>query len=462
MKNINLLPLEIASIAEEKLLQRQRLPESFGFGKIRPSYDGLGLANIAALTTEWLCPEANSWRQQPSNPAFNPSLLGSQIVTDAWNRWLNLAPINHVVLLIVDAFGYDQLNSVMASGDIPGLAKVLENDKSFFMPATSIFPSTTVAALTSAATACGPAQHGVMASNVYLREMGSVANLLRWRPSLSSNQYTDSQLNPDSFVPVPNLYMLLEKAGIDVEIVNYHALHKSGLTRFTTAGSEVCQNNFHGYLTPSDGFAILRDRLKLKSSDRKSFTSIYIPNIDSSAHCYGPVTYYYRSELAALDFSLKRELLEPLTGRSDIVLLITADHGQKFTNPEKVLNLNDHPQLTDLLFVPSTGGGLGRYLHLVHGKEAEAINYIKQNFADEFLVITKAEAIELGLFGLPNQPLGKEAYYRVGDLILIPRHDWISSQSRGEPTTENKIPKPGIHGGLSRGEMLIPFIGCRF
>jgi Type I phosphodiesterase / nucleotide pyrophosphatase len=458
---MNLLPLEIAAIAEEKLLERQKLPEFFGVEKVRPSYDGLGLANIAALATEWLCPEANNWRLQPALPGFNPSLLDSPIITDAWNRWLNLAPINHVVLLIVDAFGYDQLQTVMTSGDIPGLAATLKSDKSFFMPATSIFPSTTVAALTSAATAYGPSHHGVMATTVYLRTIGSVANLLRWRPSLSSNQYTDSQLNPDAFLPVPNLYMLLEKAGIYVEIINHHSLHKSGLTRFTTAGSKVCQNNFHGYLTPSDGCAILRDRLKLKSDDKKSFTSIYIPNIDTSAHCYGPASNYYRSEIAALDFSLKRELLEPLTGCSDIVLLITADHGQRFTNPDKILNLSDHPQLTDLLFAPSTGGALGRYLHLIHGKEAEAINYIQQNFADEFLVITQAEAIELGLFGLPNQPLGKEASNRVGDLILIPRQDWISLQNLGEPTTEKQLPKPGIHGGLSRAEMLIPFIGCR-
>src|SRR3569832_737336 len=101
--------VELVAQAEEALFARQKLPEAFGPDALRPSYDGLGLANIAALATQWLCPEAPALSELPALPPFNPDLLEAKAVSDAWKTWLDQAPINHVVLLIVDALGYDQL-----------------------------------------------------------------------------------------------------------------------------------------------------------------------------------------------------------------------------------------------------------------------------------------------------------------------------------------------------------------
>lgn len=50
--------VDIFATAEKALITRQQLPQSFGANKVRPSYDGLGLANIAALPIHWLCPES--------------------------------------------------------------------------------------------------------------------------------------------------------------------------------------------------------------------------------------------------------------------------------------------------------------------------------------------------------------------------------------------------------------------
>lgn len=456
---------KIAAIAEETLLARQKLPAPFSSDAVRPSYDGLGLANIATLPIQWLCPEAPCLSELPALPPFNPGLLETKAVTDAWETWLEQAPINHVVLLLIDAFGYEQLRSLIDKGDTPGLAAACATPQAFFMPATSVFPSTTVTALTSTATAYAPAQHGIVCTNVYLREMGSLVNLIHWRPSIAPTPtpYPDTQLNPDVLLPVPNLYLRMEKAGVNVEIVNVHQFKGTSISRFTTTGSQAGQNGFIGYLTPADGFAQLRDRLLRRSPSDKSFTYLYIPNVDSSAHRYGPLSSSYRAEVAALDFALKRELFEPLAGRSDIVLLLVADHGQCPTHPDKMLLLDQHRALTELMFVPATGESQCRFLHLVHGAQAAAMDYIQQHLADIFLTLTKDDAIALGLFGLPSQPLNAEFYNRIGDLILLPRNGWTCYQRTGQKPAEQPRPTiAGVHGGLSRAEMLIPFLAYRF
>jgi hypothetical protein len=449
---------DVLSTAEKTLVARQKLPEAFGFDTIRPSYDGLGLANIGSLVVNWLCPEAVSANKQVILPPFNPELISVPALTKDWKSWLARSPINHVVLLLIDAFGYDQLRKVMDSGDVPRLAEACVRPQAFFMPATSVFPTTTVTALSSAATAHAPAQHGIVCTNIYIRELGTVVNLIGLRPSISpsSASYTEAQLNPNTLLPVSNIYQILEQAGIGVEIINFYQYKDSGISRFTSAGSQAGSSGYISYLTPADGFVQLRERLQAKDKQSKSFSYMYIPNIDTAAHRYGPLSSCYRAELAALDFSMNRELLEPLASRDDIVLLLVADHGQKYATPNKILWLNQHPTLTQLLFVPVTGESQGRFLHPKPGKELAVIDYVQQHLSENFIIVTKAEAVELGLFGLPGQPLGSESCDRIGDLILIPRNDWACFHENN-----GQIPV-GIHGGLSRAEMLIPFLAYRF
>jgi Type I phosphodiesterase / nucleotide pyrophosphatase len=454
--------VDIFATAEKALIARQQLPEAFGDHKVRPSYDGLGLANIAALPIHWLCPEAPTLSEKPALPPFNPSLLGIDAVTQAWENWLSQAPINHVVLLVLDAFGYDQLRSLMENNVVPGLANACSSDKAFFMPATTVFPSTTVTALTSSTTAYATAQHGVTSTTAYLREIGALVSLLRWRPHTAPTSaiYTDEQLNPDTFVTVPNIYLRMEKAGINVGIVNYNGFKNTSISRYTTIGSEAGKEKYTGYLTYADGFAQLRDRILTSYDNGKSFTYIYVPNIDSAAHRYAPLNPYYQAQVATIDFALKRELLDPLTGRGDVVLLVTADHGQCSTNPEKVLWMHEHPELTKLLWTPAvTGEGRARFLHVKNGAEDAVKAYVNSHFDDNFLLVSSSEAIALGLFGLPNEPLSPESNDRVGDFILIPRHDWVCYQSLNG---EKWAPNAGVHGGLSRAEMLIPFLAYRF
>ena len=452
----------ISAIAREKLLARQKLPDFFGTEAVKPSYDGLGLSNIASLAIDLLAPDAPTLSEESATPAFNPELLAAPEVTEAWESWQNQAPINHVVLLILDGFGYEQLQTLADSKDAPAIAQACNSQQAFFMPATSVYPSTTVTALTSAATGYAPAQHGMMATNLYMREIGTIVNFIGFRPQVASSRasFPDTIFNPDNLVPVPNIYLRMEKAGIDVEIINFEQFKQTSISRFTSADSEAGNDNFKGYRTPSDAFAQLRERLLAKSSNQKSFTYVYVPTIDAVSHRYGPLSSSYKAEVATLDFALKKQLIEPLTGRNDTVLLLTADHGQRYNPLENTLWLEQHPDLTQNLFAPITGESRVRYLHVKHDKQAAVLDYIKRNFSENFFAITPDKAMELGLFGLPGKPLSIEAEDRIGDLLLISHKDWICRQ---HITNEERYKGHlGVHAGLSSAEMLIPFLAYRF
>ncbi len=451
----------ISAIAREKLLARQKLPDFFGSEAVKPSYDGLGLSNIASLAIDLLAPDAPTFSEETATPAFNPELLAASEISEAWKSWQNQAPINHVVLLILDGFGYEQLQTLANSNDAPNIAQACDRPEGFFMPATSVYPSTTVTALTSAATGYAPAQHGMMATNLYMREIGTIVNFIGFRPQVASNRgsFPDTIFNPDNLVPVPNIYLRMEKAGIDVEIINFEQFKHTSISRFTSAGSQAGNDNFKGYRTPSDAFSQLRESLLAKSSNKKSFTYLYVPTIDAVSHRYGPLSSSYKAEVATLDFALKKQLIEPLMGRNDTVLLLTADHGQRYNPLENTLWLEQHPELTQNLFAPITGESRIRYLHIKHDKQGAVADYIKQHFS-EFFTLTPSEAMELGLFGLPGKPLSIEAEDRIGDLLLISHKDWICRQ---HITNEERYKGHlGVHAGLSSAEMLIPFLAYRF
>jgi hypothetical protein len=452
----------IVDLAEQALLARQQLPAEFGPEAVCPSYDGLGLANAAALATHWLAPDAPPLHDQPALPHFQPELLNQPAVSRAWQDWQNQGEIKQVVFLLIDALGYDQLRVMMNDGTTPGLAAAATSPKGFFMPATTVYPSTTTTALTSAATAYAPAQHGIMGTYVYFREIGAIMNVIGFRPSLAptSASFLEHQVDPDTLVPVPNIYRRLEQAGVLVDIVNYSAFKGSSISRFTSAGSLAGQKNYNGYITAADGFAQLRQRLQAHTeAGEKSFTYMYLSTVDSTAHKYGPLSASNRAEVGALDFSLCRELLEPLAGRSDIALIVVADHGQRLSDPAKAAWLNDYPELAEMLAVPVTGEARTGYLHLKHNAEMAAVDYINRHLGKHFLAVPQAEAVALGLFGLPGQPLGPECSDRTGDLLLVPKNDWLVRQQLTKEPRQDYF--NGCHGGLSRSEMLIPFLAYR-
>ncbi len=110
---------------------------------LMPSYSGFGLANVTPTIAYWL--------KAGQLPA---PILDQSILANFQDHYQN------VILVLVDALGYNQLLRLMNEGKAPLWQKQLEKGNLF--PLTSITPSTTATALTTIWTGTTPNQHGVI------------------------------------------------------------------------------------------------------------------------------------------------------------------------------------------------------------------------------------------------------------------------------------------------------------
>lgn len=148
----------------------------------------------------------------------------------AYRHPLPLHGARHVVLIVVDALGAGQLRDAITRGDAPTLASLTPTPG----PVTSVFPSTTMAALTTLHTARAPAEHGYLGLTVWLDEAQAVVNLIRLY-----DVYTHTPLADAGFLAaVPSLYRQMRDRGVAAHVVMPAAYQHSVLTRWACDGAE--------------------------------------------------------------------------------------------------------------------------------------------------------------------------------------------------------------------------------
>ena len=89
---------------------------------------------------------------------------------------LPLDGIETVVLFIADGLGQWQLEKHIADGDMPTIKGLLEQSQASTL--TSVFPSTTMAAITGMHMAATPAQTGWLGYHLWLEEVSAVVEMI--------------------------------------------------------------------------------------------------------------------------------------------------------------------------------------------------------------------------------------------------------------------------------------------
>jgi hypothetical protein len=112
-----------------------------------------------------------------------------------------------------------------------------------------------------------------------------------------------------------------------------------------------------------------------------------------------------------------------------------------------------HAGLYDRLQLPPTGSPRSAYLFARQGMVAALDAYFHEHLSDRFHVVGAEAVLHAGLLG--PEPPAAETVYRLGDLVVLGRGDWVLH--RRTP----KYPVLGLHGGLSPWEMLVPLILTR-
>jgi hypothetical protein len=369
--------------------------------------------------------------------------------------------VRTVVLVLADGLGQLQLEREIGRGNAPALGELIQRaaqraDGIVYCPITSVFPTTTVAALGSVNSAVAPSEHGLLGYTLYLPEFDMVAEMIRWGPLSRRGSFEDAEFGatPESFFWAETLYSRLRSAGIGRTFaVNPIGFAGTALTRMLHQHA-----TYAGYVATSSLGPIVC-RLVKQASDEPTYVYAYWPTIDTVAHAVGPLTQEHGAEVAAFDLQFARMLRDlPRDGRT--LVMLTADHGHVDTDPAEAVSFGDYPELLSMLRVVPAGERRAVYLHARPGACDEVLAFARERLRPVAAALTRDEAVACGLFGPAT--LSARAAARIGDVLLFPRG---ALQMVNPPEVlGDGVPQKvfrGLHGGLTAHEALVPFLALR-
>ena len=381
-------------------------PPRAAAGRVRPAYGGASLVNLVSSV-------AGRFGVATGHPglAGGPDLSGT----------------GRIVLLICDALGLGQFQHHLAGGALPRLGRLLAAGDARLDRLTSVFPSTTAAALSSLHTGRTPAEHGHLGFALWLGGGPEVTDMLAGR---------DRRTGEPRAWPAgpPSIFPGLGRAGVTCRVVNSAAFAESALSAWHFAGAE-----YRRWYSANSLPSLLAEAAR---HDPPLYTWAYWPDHDPVCHVHGPCGAEAADELAVFDLVVERILRGlPRDGRT--ALLIAGDHGQAALDPARAVPLEP--------LAPSRPAGdrTAAYLRSAPGLAEALAPYAEVRAMDEIW----AE----GWFGGPPATAAHRA--RTGDLLAVahPGRQFLWT----EPGAEPAVPWRGGHGGWSAEEMEVPLVSIR-
>ncbi len=342
--------------------------------------------------------------------------------------------VDKVIIFLIDGMGYKKFNEI--------------NKKigyEYVLKASSVFPTTTVAAVTSWFTGRTPKEHGLLGYILYLREIGSITNMIEHSyPGVEGGIF--SGLIKRRIHRLENVFDILREKGLYGGVLTHSTIANSGL-------SYLIHRNGHimSYFYMGDLISTLKKRL---SEDWKGLLYVYWGYLDGLGHKKGPDSEAYEIEMERLLLELKRFTSENLP--SDTLFVITSDHGMLQIPSANNYFIKSTDPFNRLLSSPPGGEMRMMYFYLSRKSNFELLtNYFKENFPEKSEFIPSKEAVEMGLFGKGRAH--PELYNRIGDVIMVAKDNYAFTYlySGGEERLN------GMHGGLTEEELYVPVIFVR-
>lgn len=376
---------------------------------------------------------------KPSRPGLPADLLGG----------IDLSGVENVVLLVADGLGMNEWRRQEQAGLVRDLSL-----RGSVKEITTVFPSTTAAALTTLATGLTPQEHALPEWFVYMKEVNSVVVTLPFSFMGDRGRETlRGHMRPTALFRGTPIFKRLRESGIEAHSLTSRPLAETTYTKLVHAASKIVP-----YSSSSDMVASLRRTVE--SARGPSFSYVYWSHVDAIEHEYGPSTDESELEAASLSFLLHTGFVARLDKRvaKRTLLMVTADHGQVKVNVGDTLYLNRFRSLTRRFRkvegkrVTPAGSPRDVFLHLGEGCSDEAWEFLRNRLAGRASVLKIEDAIQAGLFGL-NAP-SKKFRDRAGDLLIL-AHGTGTVWYRGGRGYNLNL--RGLHGGLSEDEMMVPF-----
>ena len=342
-----------------------------------------------------------------------------------------LSEARHILLVVIDGLGENILRRFPDSRLAGADRRVI----------SSVFPTTTAAAITSLLTGRAPRQHGVTGWYQWLREAGVVSTILPFVTRAGNVDLHQLGLSVRQVIDSPPFM-----AGVNR---NRQAWLPESIANSPYSATLTAPALRHGY----DCLESLGERLvqQLRLDPDPGLSWVYWPELDGLMHHTGPDSPAVAELFAALD-DWWLALTQGLAG-TDTLVLLTADHGHIATTPDRHVRLEQHPELRECLTLPLCGEPRAASCYVRPQARQRFERYVSTELAQYCSLKPAADLVEEGWLG-PGQS-HPELDSRLGDYVLLMHDNYVIKDTLAG---EQPFSFAGVHSGTSREEMEVPLI----
>ena len=333
----------------------------------------------------------------------------------------------NIVFIVLDGMGEHILGNMSKDG-------FFKNNEVACI--TSVYPSTTTAALTTYYSGKPPYESGWIAWSQYFKEYGRALDMLSHKESYQGDSLKNSKINVfDTIVKYESIFNKIEKASPNVkayEITPDYSDVRAKRSIRANSIEQICEN--------------IKD---ICSFEGDKFIMAYCDNPDGLLHKYGCSSKEAKEMIQTAESCIEgmcKNLLD------DTIVIISADHGHK--DIKKVYNLLDYPEIQDCLIMPASLESRSVAFWVKEDRKKDFEELFNKEFAGDFLLLSKEQVLEKNLLGFGNKHKKIDDF--IGNYLALSISDAIIKLETY--LAEGKTVKKSTHCGLTIDEMEVPLI----
>ncbi len=303
---------------------------------------------------------------------------------------------------------------------------------------TSVFPSSTSAAIPSYLFTVPPAEHWSTWWYMYMRELGCIINPLPtwtavWQYDLKKEHWHNSFLFSQSSVfSTHEGTVFITKSSFQWSLLNTNVMDEK---------KTLWYDDFEWYIS-SIVSCLLND-------STKSLIYAYRPWFDEICHKYWPSSSQAQDHYQMINNAFAN--LPTSIWSTKINYVCSSDHWFIDTPENKKILASSHSKLLDLLYVPPCWERRFVYLYCLAENKQKLQKYYDMYLSKYFELYESSYLLKKWVFWNTNS-LHKEFTNRIWDFVMIARDDYV----RENDSLWTKSYKYWDHGWISLDEMLVP------
>lgn len=337
-----------------------------------------------------------------------------------------LKDYRNIVLMVFDGMGVDILEK-----HLPPESCLRSNLR---QRVTSVFPSTTTAAMTAYYSGLSPYEHGWLGWSLYFKEYGACIDTFTNQDSFSKIKYNGHAAF--TLMPYKTVFQQIDEASGSVK-------------SYTVIPENITFPERPNINVRVKSVEQIFENIKVISRESgKKFIMSYWHEPDATMHEKGCNIDDIRIIMRKIDdmaCKMHREV-------DDTLVIISADHGHIDITEE--IYLNEIPEIDECLIMPISMEARAVSLFIKPGMEKVFEERFNQYFNDDFILIPKDKVLSSGILGKGKQ------HRKVTDFI----GNYIACGKTQKMLRYRTLVSPkrhiykGHHAGLTEMEMMVPFI----